>query len=155
MRRKDFLKNILSISLLSFLPFKLFSGTPIIKPNLVSNFTPELMSKFNYGMYIINNKVDVIANPDYAATVVWKLVYQFSRQTYKHSKYKYNYEHLPENGLCNILTDGWTYWVGSKQDLCDYLNNNPYGEKYRILTKAELDYILNHRKNTNQLVQNL
>ena len=33
----------------------------------------------------------------------------------------------------------------------DYLNNNPHGEKFRIMTKEELFYILENRTNQKQL----
>ena len=57
--------------------------------------------------------------------------------------------------MCNVLTDGWTHWIGNKQELCEYLNNNPYGEKYRVLTPEELIYIIQNRKNSKQLVRHI
>ena len=39
-------------------------------------------------------------------------------------------------GLCNFLTDGWLHFVGTKQDLVDYLNKDERG--FRQLTKPEV-----------------
>ena len=126
-----------------------FKSKPVVRRNKVITFTPEILQKYNFGLYLINDKADVVKNPDYAATVSWKLGWNLGvttgRITVKVAKW-------PKYSICNFLTDGWTYPIGnSYEEVCDYLNNNPHGEKYRIMTKDELFYIINHRRNQKQL----
>lgn len=76
MKRKNFLKLGIGIPLLGMFSFKSASKKEIIKKNPIITFTPENLSEFNVGTYVINDKADVIKNNSYACTVVWKLVYQ-------------------------------------------------------------------------------
>ena len=134
MKRNTFLRGLFSASVLALLPFK----TKAERQNKVVEFTPEMLIKNNFGLYIINDKANVFERPDYAATVAWKLSY--------HNNNGGNY------GKVNFLTDGWFCPIGNTyKDICEYLNNNPYGEKFRIMTKEELFYIINHRTNAKQL----
>ena len=158
MKRKSFLKLTIGLPFIStFLSAKSMFK---INKNPVIKFTSENLSEFNVGVYIIRHQTkngyvaNVEINPDYCATVVWKLVYQLGYivNNLKGEKVRVRF---PKYGMCNVLTDGWTHWVGSKEELCDYLNNNPYGETYRILTKEELLYIIENRSNQKQLVRTL
>lgn len=161
MKRSSFLKLGLTLPFIGAFSFKaLGSPEKKIKQNPVIEFTKENLSEFNVGTYVIRHKTgkgyiaDVEANPNYCATVVWKLVYQLGYAVNNLQGEKVKVE-FPKYGLCNVLTDGWTHWVGSKEELCDYLNNNPYGETYRILTKEELFYIIENRSNQKQIVRNV
>lgn len=150
MKRNTFLKGIASILGLSLIPFK---GMASIKRNKVITFTPEILRKNNVGLYIINDKADVVENPDYAATVAWKLCWHLNRPNENATKDEKEFQ-LSENKNCkvNFLTDGWICPIGNTdEETCEYLNNNKYGEKYRIMTKEELFYIINHRNNYKQL----
>lgn len=153
MNRKQFLKTGLISMLLGLFPFNIFSNEKVfIKKNPLITFTPEILSQYNVGLYIINDKADVTKNLGYANTVTWKLVWQFERQRNNGTPIN----GLPKYGLCNALTDGWTYWIAnSKEELCSYLNDNPYGDKYRILTPEELIYIVKHRSNQKQIVRHI
>lgn len=136
MKRNTFLKSLLG------LPF-LFSFTEkTVKKNPVVTFTPEMLKKYNFGMYLINDKADVVKNPDYSATVCWKLGWHLFVAR----------PEIPKYGKMNFLTDGWFHAIGHNyEDICEYLNNNPHGEKFRIMTKEELFYIIEHRTNEKQL----
>lgn len=142
MKRSTFIKAFGLIPLFSF------SNLKSVKQNKVVVFTPEMITKNNFGLYIINNKADVFKNPDYAATVAWKLGYnnQYWRNFDGNGGSFQNY------GKINFLTDGWFCPIGDNyEEICEYLNNNPHGEKFRIMTKEELFYIINHRSNSKQL----
>lgn len=159
MKRNNFLKLGIGIPLLGMFSFKSFPKK-CIKENPVIIFTSKNLSEFNSGTYIIRHtnkskyRTNVMHRPDYAATVTWKLVYQmgYAINNIKGEKIKIKF---PKYGLCNVLTDGWTYWVGSKEELCNYLNNNPYGNTYRVLTKEELYYIIENRTNQKQIVRHI
>lgn len=126
--------NRILIWLLSFL------RTEVVPQKTV--FTPEMLSRHNYGLFIINNKVkDVKTRPGYAATVSWKLTWQISSFAYLHDKPMAKY------GLSNFLTDGWFHPIGNTdEDVCKWLNDNPNGQEYRVMTPAEVLYIISHRK---------
>ena len=152
MKRNQFLKTSLLASVIGFSPFSSLAKTPTIKKNPVIEFTPENLSEFNVGTYIINDKANVENNVGYAITVTWKLVWQM-----KYIK-EVNIANdrkviLPRYGKCNVLTDGWTHWIGEKAQLCDWLNNNPHGDKYRILTPNELLYMITNRSNQKQIAR--
>jgi len=142
MKRSTFIKAFGLIPLFSF------SNLKGVKQNKVVVFTPEMITKNNFGLYIINNKANVFKNHDYAATVAWKLGYI--------NKYWKSYDGncgiFQKYGKVNFLTDGWFCSMGDTyEEVCNYLNNNPHGEKFRIMTKEELFYIINHRSNSKQL----
>lgn len=151
MNRNTFLKRI---GVLSVLPLLGFDIPKSVAKNKVIEFTPEIIKKYNFGLYLINDKADVVRNPNYAATVAWKLCWTNDRKpkdipTEEEKKHLVRY-----NRYCkvNFLTDGWICPVGnSYEEVCEYLNNNPHGEKYRIMTKDELFYIINNRTNQKQL----
>lgn len=151
MKRNTFLKSLL------VLPVIFSFSTPKVRKNKVITFTPEMLSKNNVGLYIINDKADVVKNPNYAATVAWKLSWNIMLA--KNPKFKLGDKEcggeefrIPTYGKVNFLTDGWYCPIGNKcEDICEYLNNNPYGEKFRIMTKEELFYIIENRTNTKQL----
>lgn len=151
MKRTTFLKSILA------LPFLSFSTEKPIKKNPVIQFTPEILDKYNFGLYLINDKADVVKNPDYSATVSWKLswnimVIKQPELNFIDKERRGKRFEIPKYGKVNFLTDGWYCPIGdTKQDICDYLNNNKYGEKFRIMTKEELIHIINHRTNYKQL----
>ena len=88
MKRGAFLK------LLFGLPFiaPLLAKSQSVSSNKVIIFTPDMLKKHNFGLYIINSKADVFKNPDYAATVAWKLGYN------NHGKIPYN-----KYGIINFL----------------------------------------------------
>jgi len=53
MKRNIFLKGLLSLSAIPLLSFRTKST---IKKNPVIEFTPEILNKHNFGLYIINDK---------------------------------------------------------------------------------------------------
>lgn len=118
-------------SLLGSIP--LLSSFKQIETSSKTQFTVDDLVKNNYGLFIINDKVkDVTKRPGYAATLCWKL----------------GYTHTRSGGytMTNFLTDGWTNHIGdTKQAVCEYLNNNPYGQKYRLMTKEEIIYLISNR----------
>ena len=155
MKRIEFLQTGLLTLIASMFSFSLFSKENIvIKKNPVIEFTPENISEFNVGLYVIEDRADVVKFSGVGVGCVWKLVYQVGYTVNNLQGQKVQVK-FPKYGLCNALTDGWTYWVGSKEQLCTYLNDNPHGVKYRILTKEELLYIINHRSNLKQLVRHV
>lgn len=136
----------------AFLPSVLLASRPTIRKNSVITFTPEILTKHNTGLYLINDKASVIDNPDYAATVSWKITWNLGVVTNSLNGKRYIAAEWPKYSLTNFLTDGWTHPIGNNyEEVCKYLNNNPHGEKYRIMTKEELFYIINHRTNQKQL----
>lgn len=159
MKRNEFLKMGIGSALLSLIPGSLFASPKkeiLIKKNPVIEFTPEVLSSFNVGMYIINDKANVENNVGYAVTVTWKIVYQMRYMTNTLGGKNEVIKAGNTRGLCNVLTDGWTNWLAhNKEDLCVWLNDNPYGEKFRILTPEELNYMLAHRGNIKQLVRHV
>lgn len=159
MKRNNFIKSLLGLSLLAPLttlgrrdgfhnrridPYSLLP-TPCKAKEEVTFFTPEMLSRNNFGLFIINSKVKQITekNIGYAATVSWKLCYQ-------HNYWKNNGQEPVEYnryGKANFLTDGWFCPIGGTyKQVCEYLNNNPYGEKFRLMTKEEVLYIISNRK---------
>lgn len=145
MKRSTFIKAFGLIPLFSF--YK-----PKLKTNKVIEFTPEIISKNNFGLYIINNKANVFKNPDYAASVAWKLGYCNTNMV--NTIGTKVTERFQWNKYCKLqfLTDGWVFPIGNNyEEVCNYLNNNPYGEKFRIMTKEELFHIINYRTNAKQL----
>jgi hypothetical protein len=139
MKRNTFLKTLLGLPFVApLLSFSKAANTAKII------FTPEMLRRNNYGLFIINTKVtDVKKNPSYAATVAWKLCYQ-------HNHWK-NTNEEPQQfnvyGKVNFLTDGWFYPIGNtKEQVCEYLNNNPHGETFRLMTKEEVIYLITNRK---------
>lgn len=143
MKRNKFLKTLLGLPFVA--PLLAFSKP---KPEAVV-FTPEMLKRHNYGLYVINVKAtDVTQNPGYAATVSWKLVWNFEKvknpvfkggggEVFTWAKYS----------MCNFLTDGWVFPIGdSYEDVCEYLNNNPHGEQFRLMTKEEVIYLITNRQ---------
>ena len=131
-------KILLALSSFNLVASNFYNPIP---KNPVIQFTPENLSEFNVGTFVINTKADVVKKVGYAATVTWKIVYQHGVDEARY-------------GLCNVLTDGWTHWIGETHaDVCEYLNNNPHGETFRVLTLRELNYIINQRGNGRQLVR--
>jgi len=96
-------------------------------------FTPEMLRLYNFGLFIIKltTSEDIRNNVDFAATVSFKLGYQLSKKIKKY-------------GMTNFLTDGWFCDLADTvEELCDILNNDKFG--YRLLTKEEVNYMINHR----------
>jgi hypothetical protein len=99
-------------------------------------FTPDMLTRHNYGLFIINTKAGEITekNVGYASTLAWKLCWQISSKD------------MPKYGKVNVFTDGWFCPMGENyQEVCDYLNNNPK-ETYRLMTKDEVLFILGTRQ---------
>jgi len=153
MKRNDFIKFIgLGISTVGLTSIFGFKKRIIIRRNKVITFTPEIIRKHNFGLYIINDNADVVNRPDYSATVSWKLTWNLGVAINYVSGKKVRAKEWPKYSKCNFLTDGWVCPLGdSYEEVCEYLNNNPHGEKYRIMTKEELFYMINHRGNQKQL----
>ena len=104
-------------------------------------FTPEMLSKHNFELFIIKNTVpnfwSIVKRPGYAATVSYKLGYINNRLLNNDSRY----------GIISFLTDGWFCPLTvTKEELCDYFNNKTAKESYRIMTKLEVLYLLFIRK---------
>jgi hypothetical protein len=113
-----------------------------MKYNKLVLFTEELVFKNNYGLYLILDspytrkliEEEMVEKASYLATVSVKLIWNFSKKKY---------------GFCNFLTDGFCIFVGSKEELLNTLNNSE--DKYRILTKEELYFIIDNKSNSSQL----
>jgi|688.fasta_scaffold615527_3 hypothetical protein len=120
-----------------------------MKHNKIIEFTEENVFINNFGLYIIKDTEEtkkifdkkIIERVSYLSTVCYKLVWN---QHYKLKNKKY--------GISNFLTDGWCHFIGDKKELINYLNNSD--DKYRILTKQELFFILNNKSNQKQLFLN-
>lgn len=109
-----------------------------------------MIQKTKNNVLVLQNK-----NVNYAATVVSKFVWQIEMsQVVKHMNLGKKIR-LPKYGLSNALTDGWTHWIGSKEEVCEFLNENTFGTQYRILTPEELIYIIQNRDNQKQLVRHI
>ena len=136
MKRNNFLK------ILACIPF-IGINIPVKAINLEATlFTPEMLSRNNFGLFIINIKAGNVLttkNIGYAATVAWKLTYCNHQLTKPYENLRY--------GLTNVFTDGWFYPTSkNKEDLCEYLNNNLYGEKFRVITKEEVLFLISKRQ---------
>lgn len=147
MKRNTFLKSVLA------LPFIGAISSFTRKPKEeVTFFTEEMLNRNNYGLFIIKSTVkDVRERPGYAATVSWKLGYSY--HTFKNPEFTHAGEKcggekfvFQKYGKMNFLTDGWYYPLGSKEDVLEYLNNNPNGDKFRLMTKEEVIFLLTERK---------
>ena len=120
-------------------------GKRKVKPNKVVEFTPEILNDYNYGLFLIKAETDIYKRPDYAATVIYKLGYTILPKS----------KGIPKYGLSSAITDGWFNPVANNdEEMCEWLNNNKHGVKYRILKYEELEYILKHRSNIKQLFRN-
>jgi len=147
MKRNTFLKSLLA------LPFIGAISSFTKKPKEeITVFTEEMLTKNNYGLFIINSKVkDVRERPGYAATVAWKLGYCY--HTFKNPEFTHKGEKcggekftFQKYGKVNFLTDGWYYPIGSNyKDVLEYLNNNSNGDKFRLMTKDEVIFLLTQR----------
>lgn len=105
------------------------------------------------GQYLVRTDRQTIEDDGYLSTILWKVGYTVGgkRKTY--------------NRYCIIsMSDGWVLngWYdknGSKnakdwifkafntiQDLVEYLNNNPYDNKWRMATKDEVLRVINYQK---------
>lgn len=154
MKRIEFLRTGILAGLATFIPFKgkTTESLPFVKKNPVITFTVEILKKYNVGIWLIQDDADVVTNPSYAATVVWKLVYNMGN--FKHVNSERTKFGIPRYGRCNVFTDGWTDFIcDNKEELCDYLNNNPYGKKFRIMTPDELHYLTDNKPNSKQNVR--
>ena len=71
-----------------------------------------MLKKNNYGLFIIKSLVkDVKERPSYAATVSYKLGYQFGNEGYY--------------TMSNFLTDGFSFYIGNTyEDVLYFLNSN-------------------------------
>lgn len=153
MKLLNFIRLIFALPRLS--SYKEISSLGKKTSNKIVEFTVDELEKYNFGCYLIKNDTDVYKNPDFAATVCWKLVWQLRYIKEVNSKLLQKV-HLPKYGMCNFLTDGWTHWIGdTKEDVIEHLNNNEHGTKFRFLTKEELFYIISNRSNQKQIVRNL
>lgn len=101
-------------------------------------FTPEMLRRNNFGLFLIKDTVDdVTKRPGYSATVSWKLGYINHKLENSEKRY----------GLISFLTDGWFYPAAETiEELCDYINDNPHGVSYRLMTKEEVIFLLTTRK---------
>lgn len=142
MKRNTFLKSVLALpfvgGLLSF----------VSKPKeAVTVFTEEMLKRNNYGLFIINSKVtDVTQRPGYAATQSFKLCWTLG-VCRNEIRGEYTLIEFPKYCIVDFLTDGMILPIGSTYaDMLEYLNNNPYGEKYRLMTKEEVVYLITNRK---------
>jgi hypothetical protein len=148
MKRNTFLKSLLA------LPFIGAISSFTKKPKEeVTVFTEEMLRKNNYGLFIIKSTVkDVRERPGYAATVAWKLGYCYHTFKYpifdnKGKEYDEKKFTFQKYGKMNFLTDGWYYPIGDNyKDILEYLNNNPNGDKFRLMTKDEVIFLLTERK---------
>lgn len=125
---------------------KYFKNTVSISKAKEIVFTPKMIST-SYGLFIINTKGDVNTNPSYAATVSWKLTWTLETsygpevndngaKVFKFNKYT----------KTNFLTDGLAYSIGNTiEEVCDYLNNNEYGQHFRPMTKKEVLFLIKTR----------
>lgn len=135
MKRNNFLK------LLACIPFTSIGYTAKAEINLEPTvFTPEMLSRNNFGLFIINVKAGNVLTTKrlgYAATLASKLTY--INHLLQHSDFRY--------GVCDVFTDGWFYPAAKdKEGLCEYLNNNLHGEKFRLLTKEEVLFLISKRQ---------
>ena len=146
MKRSQFLASLLAIpAILSF------TGKPERKSTTGKTiFTPEMLKRHNFGLYIIKADVDVFkeGREGYASTVSYKLgwnlgvvvnpqIKQTPRRAINYLKY----------GMMNFLTDGYYHPIGNTyEEVCNYLNNNPYGVEYRVMTKEEVIYLISQRQ---------
>ncbi len=146
MKRNQFLK------MMGLFPFLLGSvkqdKTAILSKEEVTFFTPEMLSRNNFGLFVINSKVKEVTfkNLGYAATVAWKLTYH--NQTLVNTlqgKITARFD-FPRYMKTNFLTDGWSYPIGHNyEEVCNFLNNNEHGEKFRLMTKEEVLFIISNR----------
>lgn len=139
MKRNKFLKILLGLPFVA--PILAFAKS---KTEAVI-FTPEMLSRHNYGLFIINIKAtDVTKRPGYAATVAWKLGYTNHFLLSSVTKEGNQYQRYTKT---NFLTDGWVFPIGNTyEEVCEYLNNNPHGEKFRLMTKEEVIYLITNRQ---------
>lgn len=148
MKRNKFLKTILGLPLV----FTSMSFTNKPKKSLEKTiFTPEMLRRHNVGLFIVNIKAGDIVNSKnigYAATVAWKICYHISPliKPKNEDDGKFNIA-CNKYGKVNVFTDGWFCPMGNTdEEVCKYLNNNPYGESYRLMTKEEVIYLILNRK---------
>jgi len=144
MKRNNFIKSLLGLPLV----FSSWSFKKEAKEE-VTHFTPEMLDRNNYGLFIINSKVKEITkeNIGYAATVSWKLTWNLGVIINHSDNKKVVAKEWSKYTMTNFLTDGFTYPLSySKEGVCDFLNNDPDGEKYRLMTKEEVLFIISNRK---------
>jgi len=96
-------------------------------------FTPEMLVKYNFGLFIVKNTNEsIFKRPSYFATISFKLIWSLESTIKKY-------------GRCNFLTDGWFFpMADTKEELCKLLNEDPVG--FRIMKKWEVLYIIFKRK---------
>lgn len=137
MKRGKFLKTLAGLPLV--LSQLSFSKKPRNLEKTI--FTPEMLYRNNYGLFIINVKAgDVLTtkNLEYAATVAWKLTYSLGFRGGRE-----------RSSITNVFTDGWTFPIPnseSYEEVCEWLNNNPYGDEYRLMTKEEVLFMISKRQ---------
>lgn len=50
-------------------------------------------------------------------------------------------------GMMNVFTDGWFFpFANTDEETCEWLNNNPHKEEYRLLTKEEAIFLFTNRQ---------
>lgn len=141
MKRNNFLKALIGLPLV----LTQLSFAKKEPKEEITFFTPEMLSRNNYGLFIINSRVKEVTNENvvYAATVSWKLSYDsryFVSSPIDNTKTIRRFE---KYGITNFLTDGWYCPVGSTHEaVCEYLNSN----KYRLMTKEEVLFIISKRQ---------
>ena len=139
MKRSNFLKSLLALPFIT--PFLSSAEEKVVGNSEPTFFTPEMLRRYNYGLFIINTKATpkvIKENPGYSATVSWKLGY--CNHPFKHDK-------DDRYGKINFLTDGWFCPLAKDAEgMCEYLNNNPHGDKFRLMTREEVIYLLTVRK---------
>jgi hypothetical protein len=142
MKRNNFLKALIG------LPFVLSHISFASKrKETVTHFTPEMLKRNNFGLFIIDSRVtDVRKNPSYAAGVAYKLGYNMFSWINLHYKGETTQRgNLKRYGKINFLTDGLFLGLGDTvEEVCDDLNNNPL-RKFRLMTKDEVIFLITHR----------
>lgn len=143
MKRNNFIKSLIG------LPFILsnLSFTKKAKEE-VTHFTPEMLERNNFGLFIINAKVKELTkeNVGYAATVSWKLTWNLGVAINEVYGTMIKVAEWPKYSKTNFLTDGWTFPIGNThEEVCEYLNNNPHRHKFRVMTKEEVLFIISNR----------
>jgi hypothetical protein len=143
MKRSNFLKSMLALPFVA--PLLSSSGKKLPVPGEEVVFTEEMLSRHNYGLFIIDNRVKQITekNVGYAATVSWKLGWHLNH--WRNSDGKRG--SFNKYGKMNFLTDGWFSPMGDTyEEVCEYLNNNPHGQRFRLMSKEEVLFIISHRQ---------
>lgn len=93
------------------------------------------------GQYIVRGSkkydFEVFTDGGRASTFIYKIGYSHEVRRDKEGK------NIKEGKYFVIsIADGWSWRVGTKEELVEHLNNNPNGDKYRWATEEELILII-------------